>query len=197
MQQILFIEHSATLRHAMKKSLVRHSYTVDIHEDFETGLQRLTEHPEHYEAIILGWPEENNTSTDEMLAVLCDPPYDDIPLVVLSHEADSAKIGWVSSRVNSAFMMWDTYEDTVKTLPKLLTQQLTEPSCDIETDLPIKILLVDDSPTARVKFRRILDSCGYQTTTAACATEAIELASHDRFDIAVIDYYTSYSTINI
>ncbi len=189
MQQILFIEPSSTLRHAMKKSLVRHSYTVDIQEDFETGLQRLTEHPEHYEAIILGWPEENNTSTDEMLAVLCEPPYDDIPLIVLSHEADSAKIGWVSSRMNSAFIMWDTFEDTVKTLPKLLTKQLTEPCCDIETDLPIKVLLVDDSPTARVKFRKILDTCGYQTTTASCATEAIELATQERFDIAIIDYF--------
>ncbi len=189
MQQILLIEDSATLRHALKKSLVRHSYTLDVQDNFETGLQNLEKNPEQYEAIIIGWPEENNTSTDEMLAILCEPPYDDIPLIVLAHEADSAKISWVSSRVNSAFIMWDTFEDTVKTLPKLLTKQLTEPCCDIETDLPIKVLLVDDSPTARVKFRRILDSCGYKTTAASSATEALELAMQHKFDIAIIDYF--------
>ncbi|VAW91909.1 diguanylate cyclase/phosphodiesterase (GGDEF & EAL domains) with PAS/PAC sensor(s) [hydrothermal vent metagenome] len=190
MQEILFIEHSATLRHAMKQSLINHSYVVDIHEDFETGLKKLTEHLDQYEAIILGWPEENNTSTDEMLAILCEAPYDEIPLVVLSHEVDSAKIGWVSSRLNTAFIMWDSFEDTVKTLPQLLTHQFVEePFCDIETDLPITILLVDDSPTARVKFRKILDSCGYLTTTASSSTEAFDLATQQKFDIAIIDYF--------
>ncbi len=190
MQEILLIEHSATLRHALKKSLVRHSYTVDIHDNFATGLKKLTEERERYEAIILGWPEENHTDTDEMLAILSEAPYDEIPLVILAHEADSAKIGWVSSRINSAFIMWDTFNDAVKTLPTLLTQQfIDEPCCDLETDLPIKILLVDDSPTSRVKFRKILDSCGYQTTTASSSSEALELATQQKFDIAIIDYF--------
>jgi len=188
MRQILFIEYSATLRHAMRRSLVRHGYSVDTHSDFEEGLQHLVDNPNRYEGIILGWPEQNNIRTDEMLTMVCDPPYNEIPLVVLAHEADSAKIGWVSSRVNSAFIMWETYEDTVKTLPKMLNPQV-EPSSDTETDSPIRILLVDDSPTARVKFRKILDKLGYQTKTASCAKEALELAIAEDFDIAIIDYF--------
>ena len=124
MQKILLIETSATLRHAMKRSLVRHTYSVTVHDDFVSGLEHLIENPAEYDGVVLGWPEETNTDTDEMLAVLCDPPYDQLPLIILAHDADSAKLGWVSGRMNSAFIMWDTFEDTVKTLPKLLNNNL-------------------------------------------------------------------------
>jgi len=189
MHKILLIETSATLRHAMKKSLAQHTYAVTVHTDFVSGLEHLTEHANDYDGVVLGWPEQNNTSTDELLAVLCDPPFDQLPLIVLAHDADSAKLGWISGRINSAFIMWDTFGDAVKTLPKLLHNQMIEPCCDIETDVAIRILLVDDSPTARVKFKRPLEQCGCEVTTASCSTEALEIAMAEQFDIAIIDYY--------
>ena len=189
MHKILLIETSATLRHAMKKSLVAQSYTVAEHKNFVSGLEHLIENPNEYDGVVLGWPEQTNTSTDELLSVLCDPPYDQTPLIVLSHDADSAKLGWISGRKNSAFILWDTFEDTVKTLPKLLSNQMIEPCCDIETDIAIRVLIVDDSPTARVKFRRPLEQCGCTVTTASCSTEALKVATEEDFDIAIIDYY--------
>lgn len=189
MQKILLIETSATLRHAMKRSLIRHNYSVTVHDDSVSGLEHLIENPSEYDGVVLGWPEQTNTDTDELLAVLCDPPYDQLPLIVLAHDADSAKLGWISGRMNSAFIMWDTFDDAVKTLPKLLNNHMIEASCDIETDLAIRVLLVDDSPTARVKFRRLLEQSGYEVSTAACSGEALEKAMDEHFDIAVIDYY--------
>ena len=189
MHKILLIETSATLRHAMKKSLVQHSYIVTVHDDFVSGLEHLIENPNEYDGVVLGWPEQTNSSTDELLAVLCDPPYEQLPLIALAHDADSAKLGWTSGRVNSAFIMWDTFDDVVKILPKLLNNQMTEVSCDINTDLAIRVLIVDDSPTARVKFRRLLEKSGYEVSTAACAEEALEKSLDEHFDIAIIDYY--------
>ncbi len=189
MSNILFIETSATLRHAMTRLLHQHGYAFDVYEEFNAGLEQLVRAGNHYDGVILGWPDENTRSTDECLAILCEAPFDEIPLIILAHEADSAKLGWVSGRHQTAFLMWDTFEDTVRTLPKLLNQQVTEPCLDIETDMPIRVLLVDDSPTARVKFRKLLDKCGYDVETAANSTEAFEKAKNFHYDIAIIDYF--------
>jgi diguanylate cyclase (GGDEF)-like protein/PAS domain S-box-containing protein len=65
-----------------------------------------------------------------------------------------------------------------------------EPACrQPEEAAQIRVLLVDDSPTARVKFRKLLDQCGYQTAVAACAGEAMDMAMKEKFDIAIVDYY--------
>lgn len=191
MSKILFIEKSATLRHAMHKLLIRHDYDVEVAPDFDSGLAQLmaSESGPGYDGVILGWPNQTHTSTDELLAVLSELPFSELPLLVLANDADSAKMGWVSGRTQTAFLMWDTYEDAVKTLPTLLSQQVIEPCCDQEANVQIRVLLVDDSPTARVKFRKLLDKCGYDTTTASCAGEAFEKALQEKFDIAIVDYF--------
>lgn len=191
MRKVLFIEKSPTLRHAMKRLLSRHGYEADIEHDFDHGMQQLlkVEQGLHYDGILIGWPSQTQTSTDELLATLSESPFNQIPLLVLAHEADSAKLGWVSGRARTAFLMWDSYEDTVKTLPALLSQHTSEPCCDPLGNTPIRVLLVDDSPTARVKFRKLLQQGGYHTTTASCASEAMEMALQDNFDIAIIDYF--------
>ena len=189
--KILFIEKSATLRHALHKLLLRHGYEVDIATDFESGLQQLEgmDSRSYYDGVILGWPNQTHSSTDEMLSTLSEANFADLPLLVLAHQADSAKLGWVSGRMHTAFIMWDTYEDVIKTLPTLLSQQMAEPCCNPDENTQIRVLLVDDSPTARVKFRKLLEKCGYDTTTAACASEAFEKALQETFDIAIIDYF--------
>ena len=93
MSKILFIETSATLRHAMTRLLQQHGYEFDVYEEFNAGLEQLIRSGNHYDGVILGWPDENTSSTDELLAILCEAPFDEIPLIILAHEADSAKLG--------------------------------------------------------------------------------------------------------
>ncbi len=191
MRKILFIETSATLRHALKKLLSRHGYGVDVHTDFTQALLDL-EHSHTdgaYDAVVLGWPNSTQASADELLTRLCESRFKHLPLLVLAHETSSAKLGWVSGRNQTAFLLWDNYEDTAYTLPKLFTDQFTEICQDPNASTPVRILLVDDSPTARVKFRKLLESSGYSVTSAACATEAMDKALQEKFDIAIIDYY--------
>ena len=192
MQKILLIETSATLRRAMQKLLQSHGYDIDLESRIEAALDYLLKEKasSNYDGIVIGWPSHSQTSTDDLLAVLSESPYDGTPLLVMGHDADSEKLSWVSGREQTAFHMWDNLEEVALTLPKLLTAKWSSDNCCNPTDEPvIKVLLVDDSPTARVKFRRLLESCGYATTTANSSGEAFELAQQNKFDIAIIDYF--------
>jgi diguanylate cyclase (GGDEF)-like protein/PAS domain S-box-containing protein len=190
MRKILLIETSATLRHALKKMLLSHGYEVTVVGDFSAGLERLTTAGEAtVDGVVLGWPSRTQTSTDELLTTLGESEFAELPLLVLAHEADSGKLGWVSGRMHTAFLLWENYQDAVKTLPQLLNRQAAQPCYDANTETPIRILLVDDSPTARVKFRKLLDRAGYETATAATAEEAMARALEEPFDIAIIDYF--------
>ena len=189
MRKILLIEPSPTLRQAMLRLLDKHKYTLEAFDDVHAGFEQLIKAYSDYEGVVLGWPEESQSDTDELLAILCEPPFDQVPLVVLAHEADSAILGWVSGRKHTAFIMWDNYDDTIQTLPKILNREYEEPHLDFQTESPIQVLLVDDSPTARVKFKRLLNTCGCETDTAANATEAMEKAINGNYDIAIIDYF--------
>lgn len=191
MQKILVVDTSATLRHALKSHLLHHGYTADVYSSFDSALQALEagQGQMSFQAVVMGWPSVTHSSTDEFLARLTESHHQKLPLLVLAHEADSAKLGWVSGRPQTAFVLWDNYDDVARTLPKLLTRQVYGPCCSIEDSTLIRVLLVDDSPTARVKFRKLLDQCGYQISVAASATEAMQLALTEKFDIAIIDYY--------
>ncbi len=191
MYKVLLIEQSATLCRAMQKLLTQHEYIVETQDNFNNALKYLKEdnYTDAYDVIVLGWPNYTQSITDELLMALSESPHDQIPLLVLAHEADSEKLGWVTGRPQTGLLLWDTYEDTIKTLPTLFNQQPDEKCYEPRYNTDVHVLLVDDSPTARVKFRRLLDKCGYQTTTASCSTEAYELACQQKFDIAIIDYF--------
>ena len=190
MQTILLVETSSTLRHALKRCLINQGYALEIKPDFAQALEALDDAaPGDYNGVIIGWPSQTHSAADEFLTRLCESPYSELPLLVLAHETDSTKLSWVSSRPQTAFLLWDNYEETVQTLPNLLAQHETTPCCLPEEASKIRVLLVDDSPTARVKFRKLLDMCGYHTTVAASASEAMAMAMKENFDIAIVDYY--------
>ncbi len=50
-----------------------------------------------------------------------------------------------------------------------------------------KILVVDDDPTITFFCRTVLQSRGYQVTTASSAREGLQLAQAERPDLVVLD----------
>ncbi|MCK4632496.1 MAG: response regulator [candidate division Zixibacteria bacterium] len=50
-----------------------------------------------------------------------------------------------------------------------------------------RILVVDDEALIRLLYERELVSIGYEVTTAESGTVAIEMATEDQFDLAVLD----------
>jgi diguanylate cyclase (GGDEF)-like protein/PAS domain S-box-containing protein len=193
MSKILLIETSATLRRAMQKLLQLHGYEVDLLgsiDDALTHLNNFDSANNNYRGIVIGWPSHSSKGIDDLLAMLSDTPFRGLPLLVMGHEADSEKLSYVSGREQTAFHLWDNIEEVALILPKLLSEKWSQETCCCpEEETQIRVLLVDDSPTARVKFRKLLDECGYHTTTANSASEALEVAQQDKFDIAIIDYF--------
>ncbi|MFV1984751.1 MAG: EAL domain-containing protein [Thiohalomonadales bacterium] len=199
MHKILIIEESSTLRHVLLKMLADNDYQIDAEKDFDHGLQCLEDSKGvDYSAVIIGWPNVTLASADDLLSVLCESRYQHIALLALSHEAEAAKIAWTSSRERTGFLLWNNYAEIVESLNNLLsTNTLTVPVIANNEFDPVKILLVDDSPTARVKFRRLLVSDGYITDAVSSPEEALEKVKSTKYDIAILDYFMPVMTGDI
>ena len=96
---------------------------------------------------------------------------------------------------NTALVLWENHNELTDTLSSLTqSRPYTEHSFDSDGLLApeltsIKVLFVDDSPTIRTKYRRLLSQHGYDTDTASCVDEAFEKAVSNTYDIVISDYF--------
>ena len=115
MKHVLLIEISATLRHAARKLLVSSGFEVTEANSFTKGIGYIAglEKGAEFDAVCLGWPNKTDDVADELFASLDESQYKHLGVVVLTHEADSTKLAWVTKRSQTALVLWDT-------MPKLL-----------------------------------------------------------------------------
>lgn len=195
-QRILLIEKSATLRNVTSKMLIAEGYTVTVAINFNNALEKI-DAPNNFitsfDTIVMGWPSKTDPDADRLLALLEEPQNHQIEVLILSHEADSQKLNWVTNRKRSALLLWSDHKDLLPTLNSLFnTPAFVEPDIVSNADrpnIPIKILLVDDSPTVRVIYSKLLANHGYSTGTASCVSEGMEKALESHYDIAIVDYF--------
>ena len=191
MHKILYIESSDSQRDRLTRLLIKHDFVVVGIRRFEEAISLIKSVAEdkQYDAVILSWPGNTQTSTDEFLAALAEPDLAGLPVLVIAHEADAAKLTWVSGRARTAFLLWPDHQHAPQSLTKLLAGPSAGSRIHVESEDPIRVLLVDDSSTSRSNFRKLLHSAGYQTETAASAAEALERIQQIEFDIAIIEYF--------
>ena len=195
MSRILLIEKTGTQRHILGKILRKKGHDVVLAPDFVIGTAKLLdagEGPHPFDSVVLGWPNYADPHTDQLLAELMERKFQPIPVLVMAPEAEPAIRDWVTRRPNTAMILWESYTEAAESLVKLLTDR----GRDIETtngnhtgEDPIRILFVDDSPTVRVYYQRLLNKNGYLTEVAVDADDAVRLAMEMPFDIAIIDYF--------
>ena len=194
MKKILLIEPSATLRHAAKKLMVNSGYDVTDLPSFSNGLTKITglENDAAYDVVCLGWPTKTDDIADELFATLEEPQYHQLGVVVLSHEADNAKLAWVTKRSKTGLVLWENYSEIIDAIESLTEKRpaasVWEPVIPND-NAPMRVLFVDDSPTVRATYRRLLTQAGYITDTASCVEEGMEKATSNSYDIGIIDYY--------
>ncbi len=189
-KRILLVEVSATLRHAAKKLLVTAGYSVIAVDNFADGMVKLSGNlPESlYDGVVLGWPAKTDFSADELFAALMEPEYTSIAAIVLSYQADANKLTWVAKRSNTAVVVWDEYSEIIQSLNSLITIKTPR----IEETMPIpeldsmRVLFVDDSPTIRVSYRRLLTEHGYVVDIAGGVQEGLEKALSTKYDIVIV-----------
>jgi len=194
MAHVLLIENSATLRHAAKKLVVGAGHRIADAATFSSGLSTLKKlhRLDQVDAVLLGWPTRTDAHADELFALLTEDQFSDIAVIVLAHSVDSAHHSWVAKRSNTAFILWDDYLEIIDAIASMVSDKevpTLEPEVIDSFQAQLKILFVDDSPTVRVNYRKILEKNGYQTDTASCVEEGMELALQQRYDIGIVDYY--------
>jgi diguanylate cyclase (GGDEF)-like protein/PAS domain S-box-containing protein len=193
--RLLIIEGSETLRYVLSRQFRDIGFELCEAADYATGLESLLVQPgagQGFRAVVLGWPFRTDPSADELLAVLNEPAQRDTAVLLMAQQAQPAMRKWAAGRPNSALALWENYGEGVDALARLLCppqgassatmQPLREPEA-------IRVLFVDDSPTARATYRRLLQRNHYDVTTASDIDEGFDLACQSTFDIAIIDYF--------
>jgi len=196
MHRILIIEKSDTRRHVLHKLLAHHGFDLAVARDFESAHQlmsALDDAPIKYDGIIFGWPEYTDHDADDFLALLLEARFAVMPTLILADRYDASKRDWVTRRAHTAMLSWEDYADVLESLSTLISPEpfnLTGPSPndDLLTG-EIRVLFVDDSPTIRVSYRRLLKTSGYITDTANSVAEALEKLKTRPYDLVITDYF--------
>jgi len=191
-QRILLVEESATLRYILVKALQKQGYELMALETFEAAYETLINPGNIFQAVIIGWPNyDQHKEVDRLTALMESEGLFEVPVLVLSHDADIDVLNWMSRRRYTALVPWENYQESVATLQKLLgpetPQEHMHPVSSLEN--PIRVLFVDDSVSIRHYYQRLLNRNGYITETANSVDDAFEVAIKQPFDLAIIDYF--------
>lgn len=204
MHRVLIIELSATLRHLVSNLLKEQRAEVQACSSYTDALNFLDfskRKPKDYSVVVIGWPARTDSDADEIIALLSEPQNKYLNVIVLAHEVETAILDWVTHRDQTALVLWDDYRDCAETIKRfVVTGDLSSNRIDMvvrEQAVPMRVLFVDDSPTVRVNFRRLLRRNGYETDTASCVREGFEKALEQHYDIAIIDYFLPDGTGDI
>lgn len=191
-QRILLVEESATLRYILVKALQKQGYELMALETFEAAYETLTNPGNVFQALIIGWPNyDQHKEVDRLMALMESEGLFEVPVLVLSHDANIEVLNWMSRRRYTALVPWENYQESVATLQKLLGPETPQDHIHpiISHENPIRILFVDDSVSIRHYYQRLLNRNGYITETANSVDDAFEVALKQPFDLAIIDYF--------
>lgn len=191
-QRILLVEESATLRYILAKGMQKQGYELMSLDTFSAAQDTLKKSAGSYHAVIIGWPNfDKHPQVKELTALLEDPAYSELPVLLLSNDASLEVLNWMSKRRFTALVPWENYQESVATLQKLLGSDRgrvkAKPISCITS--PIRILFVDDSVSIRHYYQRLLERNGYITETADSVQAAFDKAVNGAFDLAIIDYF--------
>jgi len=193
-QRIFMVEESATLRYMLGKSLTKQGYEVISVVSFESAIDALQETEQRLHAILVGWPNYEHFEESKHLLLLLDrEPYSEVPVILLSNDAEVELLNWMSTRSTTALIPWESYQEVVSSLQTMLDPETKEPVLEQRTTLrdakATRVLFVDDSKSIRTYYQRLLERNDYEVVTAGSVNEAYEIALKQSIDIAIIDYF--------
>lgn len=192
-QRILIVEESATLRYILSKLVEKQGFELVIAETFQLAAELLQSASHNLHGAFIGLPNYKQRVESSRLLVMFDrEPYSELPVIVLTNDAEPDLLNWTSMRKSSAMVPWESYQEAIVSLQSML-ESVDEPVGDahclsLTTD-PTRVLFVDDSKSITVYYSRLLSKNGYQVVTAHSVQQAYELALENEFDIAIVDYF--------
>ncbi|HHJ35184.1 MAG TPA: EAL domain-containing protein [Gammaproteobacteria bacterium] len=193
-QRVLIVEESATLRYMLGKTLQKQGYELVSANSFEAAIESLQSSRQQLHAILVGWPNyEHFEESKQLLVILDREPYSEVPVILLSNDAELELLNWMSTRKTTALIPWENYQEVVSSLEAMLDPESREPVIEqrktYREECRISILFVDDSRSIRVYYQRLLERNNYRVLTASSVEEAYTLAHDEKIDIAIVDYF--------
>ncbi|WP_428609635.1 diguanylate cyclase domain-containing protein [Sedimenticola sp.] len=191
MSTILVIEPSATLRFGVRRAIHLPGLELQEEADSAQALVRLSSMSGQSgcpDAIILGWPARATSELHELATVLCDPPCNRIPLMLMVQDTQALNGLALLNRKATLIQHWRNLEETTANLQQMLLAH-NPPNITEQEQYPVHVLLVDDSKTIRTQFGGLLRKEGYRVTLTGTAAEAYKVAKQQPIDIAIVDYY--------
>jgi diguanylate cyclase (GGDEF)-like protein/PAS domain S-box-containing protein len=191
-KQILVAESSQTRRRALTTLLTQRGFAVTALPGLNEAhslLRRMHPSTTRGDAVVLGWPEHPDGSAEDVFGLLYGERFEHLPVLLMAESADAGAVNWRMTRPRTSLLLWSDFQEAPQALDDLLRRdahprQSTEPE-----GAPLRVLLVDDSPTVRAAYAKLLHKEGYQVTTAASVAEGLDRVTEHLYDIAIVDYY--------
>ncbi len=194
MSGIVIAERSATLSHLLQRTLSASKLSadrmLDNYSDLEPLLQSgLSSGP--IRLLLLGAPQRIGTDFETLLEQLLEERYQDLPVLVLTHERSAELTEWLSRRRQSSLLLWANFSR----IPPLVRQYLPDElpgsvkSSRQNHQFKLKLLFVDDSQSVRFAYKQMLVSHGFEVDLAGSLSEAFQKAADGSYDLAIVDYY--------
>ncbi|MCK5262268.1 MAG: response regulator, partial [Gammaproteobacteria bacterium] len=96
-QKILIVEESATLRYILSKLLEKQGFELVLADTFQAGIELLQQASHNLHGVIVGLPNYKHEAESTQLLVMFDrEPYSEIPVIVLSNDANLNLLNWTS-----------------------------------------------------------------------------------------------------
>ena len=116
-QRVLIVEESATLRYILGKTVQKQGYELISLDNFESAIDLLKTAKQHLHAIVVGWPTyEPFEGSRHLLDILNREPYSEVPVILLSNDAELDLLNWMSTRQTTALIPWENYQEVSPSL---------------------------------------------------------------------------------
>ena len=192
MRSVLVTEDSPTRRRAVCALLSQRGWDVITPTSVEACcdlLENMGARGIQIEAVVVGWPEAVSDSDQKLRELLHAEHLLHVPVVIFSDESTEAIAHWRMSRPRTSLLMWSEYTQVAHQIEHTGTQQILAAPSLARPKSAQRVLLVDDSPTVRAGFKRLIQAHGYEVETADGVDAALKLALSRSFDLAIVDYY--------
>lgn len=191
MKSVLLAEASPTRRRALAALLEQRGFAVTAPPSRGEALVFLRAargRAMTLDAIVVGWPEHNDTLTEDLFGLLHGEVFEHLPVLLLADVGNDAAVNWRMTRPRTSLLLWADYAESADALDQMLKPQ-AQASAPQPGGASLRILMVDDSATVRAAFTRLLHKEGYEVETAVSVAQGLKKALSAPFDIAIVDYF--------
>lgn len=187
---ILLVEPSST----QQKIIVQHlaeAGVADVHavSNGKEVLEYISTH--RPDLVISAMYLPDCTATDLLLGLRQSPDYQGIPFMLLSSETRFKALDPIKQAGVVAILPKPFHARDIVTALKASMHYLTHEELELDHFDPreLRVLVVDDSATARSYIKRLLNSLGIEkVTVAATGKEACAVFNQQTFDLVITDY---------